>query len=529
MHHTLFSRKSSKTWRSRCMAGALILAFWGLFAGGLQPVLAGPLLLSAILAPTDTATLTETPLPGISPSDTAMAISTATPTATLIPTLAPTLTPTRIGSMLILINEVAWMGTIADPEDEWIELYNQGPNPIDLSGWLLRSVDGFNSSLRLTGTIEPGGYFLLAREGPPPFYVPPVIATSTSTTSATAEPVIKVDQTFSGELANEGESLELIAPDGSVIDRANSNNIVNGRIGPWPAGNATTRCSMERGGANIVDSPIAWITTILARSNGRDVKQNKICGTPGRLNWAYSVTATSSPTLTRTRTPTPVRTITPFGTPARTLTSTPNRNRATPSSIVINEFLTQPRSDWNADGKVNSGDEYIEIINLSSLPILISGWRLDDQDGDSNPYTIGNITMQPKVRMAFFTSQTGILLSNGGDSVRLFRSTGVISDAFTYKVVQVPDTTWCRLPDGSNTWVFGCVPTVAESNRLGGSTLIGNRFESSFCLSKTLPLGVLLAECNPLGLSMWDANLWDILSLKYPRFFEVETNLYILE
>jgi hypothetical protein len=64
---------------------------------------------------------------------------------------------------------------------------------------------------------------------------------------------------------------------------------------------------------------------------------------------------------------------------------------------------------------------------------------------------------------------------------------------------------------------------------MGGSTLIGNRLEASICLSKTLPLGLLSAECDPLGLSMWDANLWDGLSRKFPFFFDVENNTYIME
>jgi len=138
--------------------------------------------------------------------------------------------------------------------------------------------------------------------------------------------------------------------------------------------------------------------------------------------------------------------------------------------------------------------------------------------------------MQPKVRQVFFTSETGILLGNGGDSVRLYKSTGQISDAYTYGVVQVADQTWCRLPDGGNKWVFGCTPTIATANELGGgSSLLGGRTELSLCLSKSIPLGVLLAECSPLGLSSWNASLWDGMSLTYPRFFEVETDLYILQ
>ncbi|RLE36850.1 hypothetical protein DRJ23_06755, partial [Candidatus Acetothermia bacterium] len=38
----------------------------------------------------------------------------------------------------VIINEVAWAGTAASPEDEWIELRNLGTVPVDLTGWTLR-------------------------------------------------------------------------------------------------------------------------------------------------------------------------------------------------------------------------------------------------------------------------------------------------------------------------------------------------------------------------------------------------------
>jgi len=514
----------------RCSAiGLCFVCLVGLFFSNLQPALARPFAQAAdTLTPTDIPTNTQPP--------TITLTTSLTPTDTLPPTatLTPTITQTKVGSLTIVINEIAWMGTTFDKEAEWIELYNQGSQRIVLDGWSLVVVGGF-APLKLNGIIEADGYFLLAREGHIPFInANAASATSTPpTTTAIVDQPIDINQTFSGPLSNDGMSLELIAPDGSIIDSANDFTRVNGTPvpAPWPAGNKSAPfCSMERSSATIVDSPGAWFTGNKLGSNGRDMNHNLICGSPGRKNWAYSVTATATVTPSRTRTVTPVPPG-PQGTATRAPVKTPTRTpiRATPSSIVINEFLTQPRSDWNGDGKVNNGDEYIEIINLSSQPVSIAGWRLDDQEGDSSPYTIESITMQPGVRKVFFASQTSILLGNGGDSVRLFKSSGQISDAFSYGVVKVADQTWCRLPEGSITWVFGCIPTVGEANRMGGGALTGNYAVSALCLSKTIPFGVLLAECNLPGLSMWNRALWDAFSQKFPLFFNVETNLYILE
>jgi hypothetical protein len=62
----------------------------------------------------------------------------------------------------VAINEIAWMGRLADANDEWIELHNNTGAPINLSGWTLIAADG-TPNITLTGTIPAGGYFILER------------------------------------------------------------------------------------------------------------------------------------------------------------------------------------------------------------------------------------------------------------------------------------------------------------------------------------------------------------------------------
>ena len=38
----------------------------------------------------------------------------------------------------IVISEIAWAGTAANSDDEWIELRNIGGEPVDVTGWVLR-------------------------------------------------------------------------------------------------------------------------------------------------------------------------------------------------------------------------------------------------------------------------------------------------------------------------------------------------------------------------------------------------------
>ena len=517
----------------RIAAGFFILAFWAILIVFTQPV--GALAASAAAksdtkTPTRTATITPTPTITSTPTITRTAtatrtatvtrtvVNTRTSTITLTPSEAPTITPTHVSHLII--NEVAWMGNRASTQtaaDEWIELYNPpDAPPVDLSsgtGWQLRTKDGA-LIIRLEGVVAPGSFYLIER------------GDGKSIKDLNNNTVIIPNLTYSGaQLSDIAAKLQLVNSEGFEVDTAND---YTDNLFIWPAGNATTRCTMERSRPDAPDGPAAWFTNngSLVYYLSRD--GSKICGSPGQPNWAYSVTPTPTRTLTPTRTPTRLPTVTPKGYISPTPTRTPNHTP--PSSIVINEFLTQPRFDWNGDGTIDQGDEYIELINLSPLPVSISGWRLDDREGDSSPYTIpGSVTMQPKTHMVFFASQTGILLSNGGDSVRLFKNTGQILDAFSYGVVEIPDQTWCRFPDGGHNWMFGCAPTIATANRPAESAFIGNRVEAPICLSKKLPLGVGLAECDPLGSSIWSSALWDDSSPDYPRFFEVDTETYILQ
>lgn len=399
---------------------------------------------------------------------------TPTPTATFTPTLTltPTQTTTPASLRSVIISEVAWMGTLADANDEWIELHNPGTTAINITGWTLSSTTG-TPNITLAGTIEPGGYFLLER-------------TDNLTVSD-----IAADQIYTGALSNEGMALRLRTASGQDIDTANGNG------GAWPAGDAdpARRCSMERRGANFADSDTAWITNTGTLRNGLDSGGGPICGTPRNANWAYIVTPTPSPVG-----------------PARTPTRTPTRTRipaAAVSQVIINEFLPFPRSDWNNDGQIDSGDEFIELMNVGNVSINLQGWRLDDQQGDSTPYTLSEISLAPGAKVAFFASQTGILLSNRSDSVRLLMPNGSFSDAFTYITPPKPDQAWCRLPDGGPDWVFGCEPTPGLSNKLAETIFRGETNRPAICESPDLPVPVYLSECLPSGLEAWSRRLWD--------------------
>ncbi|MCI0552200.1 MAG: lamin tail domain-containing protein, partial [Anaerolineae bacterium] len=336
----------------------------------------------------------------------------------------------------MIINEVAWAGTTAAlTSDEWIELYNPGASPVNLAGWVLKSPDG-TPTIALTGTIPADGFFLLER------------------TDDTTVSDIAADQIYSGDLGNSNEILQLLDPSNRLIDSANSNS------GFWPAGSSITFGSMERR-TGMTDGDFAWITNTGVVRNGLNANGGLILGTPKNLNWAVSVTPTATATPTRTRTPLPP----PTRTPIPTLPPQPR--------VAINEFVPRPGHDWNNNGVVNVEDEYIEIINHGTIDVNLGGYSLDDEVNiGSSPYSLPSVTLSPGERMVFYGSETGLLLSDGGDGVRLLKPNGQLMDAYNYFVVRFPDQSYCRLPDngGADDWNTNCFPTPGLQNALSGSS-----------------------------------------------------------
>jgi hypothetical protein len=347
----------------------------------------------------------------------------------------------------------------------------------NLNGWRLtidtssdQSAETTLVSFTFAHTILPGNFFLLAR--------------STSGNFDIFNNVTE-DMGFTTSIPNTGIIvLRLYSPQNLLVDTAN-----NGKNSGWYAGTAsTTYASMERKGGKVLDSSSAWHTfsgsTFAFNRDGSAVR-----GTPKRANSA--VTTTPS----RTRTPTLVPTAVPVGRP------------------VLNEFLARPGFDWNQDGNVDVFDEFIEIKNLGPVDINMGGWKIDDiENGGSNPFTLPSVILKPGERMVVYGLESNILLSDGGDTVRLLNSSSKPYDSYTYKIAKVVDESVCRIADGNGNWYEDCLPTPKFINQRDGETPVmpGEGFESPVCgLPDTLPEAFLIAECRGYGANLWRALFWD--------------------
>ena len=147
--------------------------------------------------------------------------------------LPATITATSSG---VVINEIAWMGTEASYNDEWIELYNGSSFDLELDGWKLIAEDG-SPAINLSGKITAKGFFLLER------------------TDNETLPDIEANLIYKGSLSNTGERLKLLAENGEVVDEIDCSS-------EWFAGNNKEKTTMERKDPLVIgNDPQNWQTS----------------------------------------------------------------------------------------------------------------------------------------------------------------------------------------------------------------------------------------------------------------------------
>ncbi|MEK9183196.1 MAG: lamin tail domain-containing protein, partial [Patescibacteria group bacterium] len=161
----------------------------------------------------------------------------------------------------VVINEIAWAGTKANANDEWMELYNTTDYDFDASGWFF--TDGNDIKITFaTGTIiKSRQYFLLER-------------TNDQTISDLAADLI-----YTGSLHNSGEKLQLKDAQGRLLDDVDASK-------KWFAGKSENeKDSMEK-----IDPLLSgnlagnWQSVGLPARRGHDAKNNYIAGTPQKFN-----------------------------------------------------------------------------------------------------------------------------------------------------------------------------------------------------------------------------------------------------
>jgi hypothetical protein len=144
---------------------------------------------------------------------------------------------------------------------------------------------------------------------------------------------------------------------------------------------------------------------------------------------------------------------------------------ATPGIVVINEVLSSPQSLWNCaapkpNNSFNLENAWVEIYNPQNQPLDLYAARASIYDGQ-------NIQGEYRLPFGSIIAAHGFLVvfpftnPSSGAPIQLSSVHLRIAQIFVDQVSIPPlaaDTSYARIPDGSNNWQIMTTPTIASSN-----------------------------------------------------------------
>jgi len=350
------------------------------------------------------------------------------------PTPTPSPTPViPVGETTLLVSEVLYDPSGADPAGEWIEIYNAGPNNAAL--WLYRIGDEETQGGGEGMYAFPAGSVLLTEE-----------------TAIIAHDAL----TF--------ESIYGFAPDFEITDSDSTvPNLI--RDSDWGSGSLNLSASGDDVLLLYADDThadgVSWgNSSALLDPPVPDVAPDHSieryppdADTDTAADWRDQ--DTPSPGTVDHTPPTP--------TPTPTLTPTPEPL----PSLIINEIHADPADgadgDANGDGTRHQyEDEFIEIVNTTAQDIDVSGWVISDSVQIRHVFTSTTVISAECSLVVFGggmpagdfggaqvqVASTGRLeLNNAGDTLTLADSGGAVMNAYTYGSEGGDDQSLTRSPD----------------------------------------------------------------------------------
>jgi len=418
---------------------------------------------------------TATPTPAQTPTLTI----TPSPTPTATPSATPATSPTPIPDN-VLINE--YMPAPVSGQKEYIELFNANAFAVDVSGWQLDDIEG----------------------GTRPYTLPAGSVIS-------AQSLLLFRRSFG--LNNDGDSVRLLAPDGSLRDSQRYDHARKG--GSWSrmgdgASAWTEKYPPSPGAPNVAaqltfsghlylgtppdrsqiisdhniglygyddENAAQWLANGYVQGDG---SWRIAFDTAQGLYFHYFLRPSPKAGLQWSGVSSPNGVLLPpdrirFDTPASGdyadndfwMALHPPTPTPLPLDFVqLNEFMPSPKTiDFNNDGEANYLDEYIELYNSADAAVDLSGWQLDDKEGGTPPWRLPEgAIIQSSGFLLFFRKDTGIALNNDGDSVRLLAPDGVtVADQMDYDHSS-GDAPWSRTVDGAGEWSEAYPPSPGGPN-----------------------------------------------------------------
>ena len=381
-------------------------------------------------------------------------------------TPTPTLSPTPIiptGPTVLLVSEVLYDPSGADPDGEWIEIYNAGDNNAAL--WLYRLGDeesrGGGEGMY---TFPPGAVLLVGEAA-----------------------IIARDALTFEILYGFKTDFEISGTDPLVPDMIKDSGWASGSLNLSLSGDEVLL--LDEGEA-LVDG-VSWgsSTAFLDPSVPKVGPDHSIerfppgVDTDTAADWREQSSPIPGEVDHRTPTPSP--------TPIPTLTPTPLPD------LIINEIHADPADglagDANGDGIQHLyDDEFLEIVNTTENNLDIGGWEIHDLTGVRHVFT-DTIVIPAGCAIVIFGGGTpmgdfgGVIvqiassgtlgLNNSGDSITLKDETGTDIDFYVYGSIAGDNQSVTRDPDITGEFVKHSEATASAGALFSpGTRLDGTHF-----------------------------------------------------
>ncbi len=347
--------------------------------------------------------------------------------------LIAALQPIHAQSPPVLINEVMHYPSSGA---EWVELYNPGTVPVNLSGW------------RIDDSVI-GGPHTLIGEGvviaPASLLVIPL--TSAILNNNDPDRVILSDPT--GQVIDQSP-LIVLRPDQIIARQPDGSDtwmVGTPSPGIWNSGNPPAT------GIPTTPEPVA--------TDGNE-------STSGALE---TVTPTSDTLDTATATPSATATATPSAT--ATATPTPTMSAAV-DQVVINEIAAAGEEEW------------IELYNRGPTAVELAEWQLERVSATGSRVVRSLPTVRLTAGEWLLVPLTKGTLPDGGARLTLFWQATAMSTAVEYPALSAA-TVYARVRDGAPEWVVREQATAGMTNNIPEPTISSSPLATATATAATMP------------------------------------------
>lgn len=359
------------------------------------------------------------------------------------PVISVRATPNQRG---LLIAEIQ-TGSGSSASEEFIELYNQSEDTLDLSKYKIEyftaSATSFSSPSRtivFSGNLFPNGRYLIA---------------STGYLGATA------NASFSPTLAKTGGHLRVVSQENDQLTVDDligwgSATMPEGRVASAPnGGESLQRRLTSEGIYQDTDNNQEDFGISLAPSPEANNPQPPEATEPTDPT-TEPPTESEPPVDTTPTEPAPVEPV-PTDTSPEPPTEQPQEN-PTVLQIDITELLPNPGAP-----KTDADDEFIELYNPNNVAVNLQDYRLETGNNYSYHYVFGSITIEPHSYISITSKDSNLVLANSGGKARLLNPDGVLlSETLAYDQADT-DMAWAFV---NGSWQWTASPTPATTNLL---------------------------------------------------------------